>query len=99
MSVTAQLADGRTLEFPDGTDPSVVQMTVKKMLAGGPSAAERVASDPITRGAQEAKTYSPAELIAGSAPGRFLLEPARGLLELGSHLGLPGGKSAQQTGE
>src|SRR6185295_4341259 len=33
MSVTAQLADGRTLEFPDGTDPSVVQATVKKMLA------------------------------------------------------------------
>lgn len=33
MTVTAQLADGRTLEFPDGTDPAVVQSTVKKMLA------------------------------------------------------------------
>ena len=32
MSVKAQLADGRTLEFPDGTDPSVVQSTVKKVL-------------------------------------------------------------------
>lgn len=33
MPVTAQLADGRTLEFPDGTAPEVVQATVKKMLA------------------------------------------------------------------
>ena len=28
----AQLHDGRILEFPDGTDPSVVQATVKKVL-------------------------------------------------------------------
>lgn len=32
MTVEAELADGRVLEFPDGTDPSVVQATVKKML-------------------------------------------------------------------
>lgn len=32
MAITAQLHDGRTLEFPDGTDPSVVQATVKKVL-------------------------------------------------------------------
>jgi hypothetical protein len=35
MPVTAQLADGRTLQFPDGTDPSVVQATVKKVVSGG----------------------------------------------------------------
>ena len=28
----AELADGRILEFPDGTDPSVIQATVKKAL-------------------------------------------------------------------
>lgn len=33
MTVEAELHDGRVLEFPDGTDPSVVQATVKKMLA------------------------------------------------------------------
>lgn len=38
MPVTAQLHDGRTLEFPDGTDPAVVQATVKKMLATQPQA-------------------------------------------------------------
>lgn len=34
MTVTAQLHDGRILEFPDGTAPEVVQSTVKKVLAG-----------------------------------------------------------------
>ena len=33
MAIEAQLADGRVLEFPDGTDPSVVQATVKRVLA------------------------------------------------------------------
>lgn len=28
----AELADGRILEFPDGTDPAVIQSTVKRML-------------------------------------------------------------------
>jgi hypothetical protein len=37
MSVFAELHDGRRLEFPDGTDPAVVQATVKKVLAGGES--------------------------------------------------------------
>ncbi len=32
MAIQAQLADGRTLEFPDGTDPAVIQTTVKKMI-------------------------------------------------------------------
>ena len=34
MSVTAELSDGRRLEFPDGTDPAVVQATVKKIVTG-----------------------------------------------------------------
>lgn len=92
MSVTAQLADGRTLEFPDGTDPSIVQSTVKKMIQPQ-SAAAQIASDPITTQAKATLNATPAELIAGSAPGRFLLEPALGLLELGQHI-LPGGEKA-----
>jgi hypothetical protein len=32
MTITANLPDGRTLNFPDGTDPSVIQRTVKSML-------------------------------------------------------------------
>jgi len=30
----AELADGTVLEFPDGTDPAVIQATVKKMVSG-----------------------------------------------------------------
>ena len=30
--IEAELHDGRILEFPDGTDPAVVQATVKKVL-------------------------------------------------------------------
>lgn len=33
MAIQAQLADGRILEFPDGTDPNVIQATVKRMIA------------------------------------------------------------------
>lgn len=33
MAIEAELADGRVLEFPDGTDPSVIQATVKRVLA------------------------------------------------------------------
>jgi hypothetical protein len=33
MAIQAQLADGRVLEFPDGTEPAVIQQAVKRMLA------------------------------------------------------------------
>ena len=33
MAIEAELADGRILEFPDGTDPSVIQATVKRLVA------------------------------------------------------------------
>lgn len=32
MPIEAELPDGRILEFPDGTDPSVIQSTVKRIL-------------------------------------------------------------------
>lgn len=33
MAIEAELHDGRILEFPDGTDPAVIQATVKRVLA------------------------------------------------------------------
>lgn len=39
MTIEAQLADGRILEFPDGTDPAVIQSTVKRLLSQTPDAA------------------------------------------------------------
>lgn len=33
MAIEAELADGRILEFPDGTDPKVIQETVQRVMA------------------------------------------------------------------
>ena len=35
--IEAELADGRILEFPDGTDPAVIQSTVKKLISKAPA--------------------------------------------------------------
>ena len=37
MTIEAQLPDGRVLEFPDGTPTSVIQATVKRLLAPKPN--------------------------------------------------------------
>src|SRR5690349_14777600 len=64
MTVTAQLADGRTLEFPDGTDPMVVQSTVKKMLGqpAAPAPAPQLAAAPAPSPDQ-----SPWDRVVGGA--------------------------------
>jgi hypothetical protein len=36
MTMQAQLADGRVLEFPDGTDSAIIQRTVKAQLSAAP---------------------------------------------------------------
>jgi hypothetical protein len=40
MPLYAELADGRRLEFPDGTNPTVVQGTVKRLMAQSQSQAQ-----------------------------------------------------------
>jgi len=35
MTIEAELADGRILEFPDGTDTAVIQGVVSKLMSGG----------------------------------------------------------------
>lgn len=57
MAIEAELPDGRILEFPDGTDPKVVQATVKRILASG-------APKPETTLLGEAS-----ELVKGVLPG------------------------------
>ena len=48
MTIQAQLADGRILEFPDGTDPAVIQATVKRIVQGDkqPQVGANVNPDP-----------------------------------------------------
>jgi hypothetical protein len=55
----AELSDGTQLEFPDGTDPSVVQATVKRVIAG--QRAERLKAQI----AEDRETYSPTKGISG----------------------------------
>lgn len=45
MPIEAQLADGRILEFPDGTDPAVIQSTVKRLVA---ESAPKQSAAPVT---------------------------------------------------
>lgn len=67
MAIEAQLADGRVLEFPDDTDPAVIQATVKKMVQAG-------------QPAPAAPTATPAA-SAASAPARApVVETAAGVL-------------------
>lgn len=48
MAIEAELADGRILEFPDGTDPAVIQSTVKRIMGvGSAPAAASVAAQKL----------------------------------------------------
>lgn len=44
MPITAELHDGTRLQFPDGTDPAVIQATVKRMLGVADSSAAPTSS-------------------------------------------------------
>lgn len=46
MSIRAELSDGRVLEFPDGTDPQVIQATVKRVIGQGQSKAGVTPKEP-----------------------------------------------------
>ena len=45
MTIRAELADGRILEFPDGTSSEVIQATVKKMLSSETQSVDPAYSD------------------------------------------------------
>ena len=46
MAIEAELADGRILEFPDGTNPAVIQATVKRVLGLSVAATPAPAAPP-----------------------------------------------------
>ena len=83
MTIEAELHDGRVLEFPDGTDPSVVQATVKKMLAppAPPSGRSGSLSDVVESGMTFGLNHDMAGLARATGPA---------LRKAGSALGVPG---------
>ena len=76
----AELADGRELEFPDGTDPAVVQATVKKVLGMAAAAAPQTREEVI-------KGMPAKEFYAGMPLGRLAIGAASPLLAAGQMLG------------
>ena len=66
MTIRAELADGRVLEFPDGTDPGVIQATVKRMIAA-------------PQGAQDFSQVPTAELEAMPSAPTSISDIARSL--------------------
>jgi len=85
----AELADGRILEFPDGTDPSVIRATVKKVLAAQPApesnlletVGDAVINNPVTRGLGE--FGSAIQRGAADTVDFFVSNPINAALQLG----------------
>lgn len=88
MPITAELHDGTRLEFPDGTDPAVIQRTVKSMTA-----AQAPKEDPavsIGRGIMETPRQVGLTARAGikgvmALPG-LVVDAGTGLLNAGADL-------------
>lgn len=82
MTMTANLADGRVLNFPDGTDPAVIQQTVKRMLSESPQATQEA---PLPQPAPEqgfsAQLVGGLENIGALASG-IVAEPLAGIAGL-----------------
>lgn len=101
MTIQAQVEGLGTLEFPDGTDPAVIQATIKKQIAAKPkenpvvAGVKQVAGDiagPIA-GAEETASHLGSAMIA--APVAGIAGIARGATNLGEEaLGLPQGRPA-----
>jgi hypothetical protein len=114
MTIQARLADGRMLNFPDGTDQSVIQQTVKNVLGENIQPIQPVQQ---AQGDQQAifpgpmgsvtrlspKTGEPTGAIRTEAGKKILSEKARPVLEaggglIGGMLGAPGGPPGVAAG-
>ena len=62
MTITAELADGTRLEFPDGTDPTVIQSTVRNLIAKGQPQAPQT---PKATAGQEVVASVPGAIMRG----------------------------------
>ena len=81
----AQLADGRILEFPDGTDPAVIQATVKKVLGVQPE--QQIQAQPQAQDVPRGTSREQINQALLSAPGgkellEFSAAMGRGATEL-----------------
>jgi len=70
MTIQAQLADGRVLEFPDGTNTQVIQSTVQRMIAQQP-AAQPTVTQPAAPQAQQQPQQQAAQPEIGALLSQF----------------------------
>ena len=80
MTITAQLADGTTLQFPDGTDPAVIQATVMRMIQQ-----EQPQLSPRQLGQQQAQEQLAQETGVLES---LAVSTGRGITDIGRALGL-----------
>lgn len=93
MTIEAELHDGRVLEFPDGTDPAVVQATVKKMLGPPSSSNATVANNAVGKAMAALPDMfmnAPVNIANLARAAYGVLSPAEGtLLPNGERMGAP----------
>jgi len=98
MAIQAKLADGRVLQFPDGTDPAVVQTAVKKLLevqGGNTAVSPAPAVDDVRQAGIGEQILGGLETAATIASGA-IAEPAAGIAGLiGTALPGEGGQGAE----
>jgi hypothetical protein len=94
MSITAQLADGTRLEFPDGTDPAVIQRTVKNLMAqrapGGQRPAEPAPNGLGTDGQNFAAGIGQGVMSLARGAGQLVRKLSPIYAYSADRLGLPG---------
>lgn len=82
MTIEAELADGRVLEFPDGTDPQVIQATVRRIIG----VADQPATKPLKIGA-EGLPEAISETAKGfGAPAKFAIGAAGAINDMAMRL-------------
>ena len=98
MTIEAELADGRILEFPDGTSPQVVQNAVKSMMGQSQPAPQKEQN--VLQAAASRPAIDPTGVLEGvgnvvSGLGSSAIGGLRGLATLATgavsytHLTLP----------
>jgi len=83
MTITANLADGRVLNFPDGTDPAVIQATVKRMIQ--PEQQAQPTQEPVQEPSFGEQALGGLE-AAAALGSSIVAEPLAGLAGIGAAL-------------
>ena len=75
--IEAELADGTVLEFPEGTEPSIIQRTVKSMMAEAQAQPESI----------DLEKFNPAD-FGNDSPQQQVQQPQPSSLEQAGNLGM-----------